>query len=133
MGLAAEVSVEAAGEGGVDGGLNVQVAGGVAVGVEDVEVGADAVCAQAQFAAVLEGGAVLFVVGDCLREVVTRGERVGFGLGGFAAAGREQADGAQGDGAGEQGAAVEGESGHGLSLSEDRGTYVRYRTDPGLG
>ena len=110
--FAAEVGVEAAGECGVDGCLNVQVACGVAVGVEDVEVRADAVSAQAQFATVLEGGAVLLVVGDCLGEVVTCGECVGFGLGGVAAAGCEQADGAQGDGAGEQGTTVEGESGH---------------------
>ena len=37
--LAAEVSVEAAGEGGVDCRLNVQVTGGVAVGVEMLKLG----------------------------------------------------------------------------------------------
>ena len=74
MRLTAEVSVEAAGEGGVDCRLNVQVTGGVAVGVEDVEVRANAVCTQSQLAAVLEGGAVLLVVGDCLGEVVAGGE-----------------------------------------------------------
>ena len=130
MRFAAEVCVEAAGECGVDGRLNVQVAGGVAVGVEDVEVRADAVCTQSQIAAVLEGGAILLVVGDCLGEVVTSGERVGFGLGGVAAASCEQADGAQGDGAGEQGTAVEGESGHSLSLSEGWDAHVGYRALP---
>ena len=112
MRLAAEVSVEAAGEGRVDSRLNIQVTGGVAVGVEDVEVRADAVSAQSQLAAVLEGGAVLLVVGDCLGEVVAGGESAGFVLGGVAAAGCEQADGTQGNGAGEQGTTVEGESGH---------------------
>lgn len=49
---------EAAGEG--DGRLNVQVTGGVAAGkAEDVEVRADTRQRQAQFTAVLEGGAVL--------------------------------------------------------------------------
>ena len=110
--LAAEVSVEAAGEGRVDSRLNIQVTGGVAVGVEDVEVRADAVSAQSQLAAVLEGGAILLVVGDCLGQVVTGRESAGFVLGGVAAAGCEQADGTQGNGAGEQGTTVEGESGH---------------------
>ena len=112
MRLAAEVSVEAAGEGRVDSRLNIQVTGGVAVGVEDVEVRADAISAQSQLAAVLEGGAILLVVGDCLGQVVTGRESAGFVLGGVAAAGCEQADGTQGNGAGEQGTTVESESGH---------------------
>ena len=110
--LAAEVSVEAAGEGRVDSRLNIQVTGGVAVGVEDVEVRADAISAQSQLAAVLEGGAILLVVGDCLGEVVTCRERITFVLGRVTAAGCEQADGTQGNGAGEQGTTVESESGH---------------------